>query len=101
MKAILRFEKWMKKRNALDVIPVVMSDQNMRFDALAILLGGELIAQGAKAGAAIENERGSVRRGEFEAGSISPVAPSVALKRGGRAANAPKNQFGSLLRHGW
>src|SRR5277367_6342793 len=90
-----------KIRDPLNVIPMIVRDQNMRFDARAILLSGELIAQGTKAGAAIENERSSVGCGQFEAGSISPVAPGVALERGRRAADAPKNQFGSLLGHGW
>src|SRR5271154_6799114 len=101
MKTILRLEERMKKRDALNVIPVVVGDENVRFDALFALISGQQIAEAADSGAAIEDKRSAVRRGEFQAGSIAPVAPSITLDRGRRATHAPKNQFGNLLRHGW
>ena len=82
MKAILRLEEGMKKRNALNMIPVVVSDEDVRFDALTALIGGELVAEAADSGAAIEDERSPVGRAEFKAGSIAPIAPSVTLDSG-------------------
>ena len=101
MKTILGLEKGTEKRNALNVIPVVVRDQDVGFNAEAALIGSEQVAQAANSSAAIENERSAVGRGEFEAGSIAPIAPGVALDGGRRATHAPKHQFGNLLRHGW
>src|SRR5450432_3554029 len=44
VESILRFEERMEERNTLDVIPMVVSDENMGFDAVVALVRGELIA---------------------------------------------------------
>src|ERR1700677_2090300 len=52
LKTILRFEKGTKEGNALDVIPVVMGNENVGLDAVAVLARRKTIAQHADACAA-------------------------------------------------
>ena len=55
VKAVLRLEKRMEKRNTLNVIPVKVRHQDVRFHAAGVRLD-DLISQHANAGPTIENE---------------------------------------------
>ena len=93
MKTILRLEERMKKRDALNVIPVVMRDQDVSVDAAIAMKLRQAVAKHPEPGAAIENEMGAIRSRDFDAGSVAAVAPGVALRGRRRAAHAPENQF--------
>lgn len=81
MKAVMRFEEWMEERNALNMVPVVMRDQDMGVNGTAAAFLGEVIAEHAQTGAAVEDEVSAVRGGQFEARRVAAVAPSIALQR--------------------
>jgi len=84
-----------EKRNALDVIPVVMGDEDMSARVGAAGgRGGPAVAEDAKSGAAIEDELIAVGRGELETRSVTTVAPSGRVYRGRGAANSPEAEFG-------
>src|ERR1700722_17697346 len=106
MKTILGLEKRMEKREALNVVPMIVRHQDMRFDSAvtlptrpAIVHGVEVIAEHAEAGSAIENEMRAARDIDLEAGGIAAVAPGVALERRRGATHSPEGQFGAVLRH--
>ena len=99
VKFILCLEEGMKKRDTLNVIPMVMRDQNMRFDLVPGVRLHPVIAQHPQAGAAVQDELRSARRGQFEARRVSAVAPSVAIKRWRRTANSPEGQLGYVMGH--
>ncbi len=83
-----------EKGNSLDVIPVVVRDEDVRFRAVARGGSGPAGAERAKSGAAIEDDDAAVGRNEFEAGRVAAVAPSGGVHGGRRAAHAPEAEFG-------
>src|SRR6185437_7718045 len=98
MKTIVCFKKRMEKRNALNVIPVLVRHQHVSFHSAvaapsrpAVMLRLQLIAEHSQAGAAIQNEVRVAGRREFEARRVSAVAPGVALERRRGAAHSPEN----------
>ena len=99
MEAVLRFEERMKKRDALNVVPMIMRHQDVRLDPHPALFFRQMVAQHAQPGAAIQDKFGPVRCGQFQARRVPAIAPRVALERRRRAAHTPENQFGSLVRH--
>ena len=101
MKTVLRFEKRMEEREALDVIPVIVGDQDVRVDAFVALLCRPAIAEHAQTGATIENELRAVGSDKLKARRIPAVAPGVALRRRRGAAHAPKGQLRNMLGHEW
>ena len=98
---IARLEKRMKKRDALDVVPMIVRHQDVSVDAIVAAQIRPTIAQHSQAGAAVEDEPRAIRRGEFQTGRVSPVAPGIALQRRRRAAHSPEDQLGSMVRHRW
>lgn len=92
MEMILGFEERVEKRDTLNVVPMIMRNQNMGFDAGVRLI--PTIPEGSQACAAIENDMGSVWRGELEARRIAAVAPVFALGRRRRATDTPKDELG-------
>src|SRR5579863_3576592 len=94
-----------EERNALNVIPVIVSDQNVGFGITHA--GGDdasggsdpAAAEHAEAGAAIQNKLRAVGRGEFEAGRVSAVAPRRRVHGGCGTTNAPEAQFGNWASH--
>lgn len=90
MKAVLRLEEGTKERDALNVIPMKMGDQNMGFDAEFTVGLGPAVAEGAQAGTAVKNEMAAPGRGEFETRRITAIAPSVAFDGGRGAADSPR-----------
>src|ERR1700682_5483863 len=99
MEAILRLEEGMKKRDALNVVPVIMRDENMGVNPAVAMELRQAVAQHAQTGAAIEDEMGAVRSGDLDAWRVAAVAPCVALRRGRRTAHTPENQFREILGH--
>src|SRR5271170_2097654 len=98
MKMVLRFEEWLEEREALNVVPVIVGDQDVGFDSAvalpsrpAIVLRVQVIAKRPQAGAAVQNEVRAVLDRKFQAGGVSAVAPRIALERRRRAAHSPKN----------
>jgi len=61
-----------EERDALDVVPVKMRNENVSGYRLVLEFRIELATEGAESGAAIENVDG-VSRANFDAGGIAPV----------------------------
>ena len=99
MEAVLALKKWIKERDALYVVPVVMRHKNVGFDGVAAICARPAVAQHAHARAAIQDKTRAVRRGQFEARRVTTVAPGVALQRRRRAAHSPEDQLGNVVGH--
>src|ERR1700735_385778 len=99
MKAILRLEERVKKWNALDVVPVIMGNENVGFDAMAAVNLRPAVPQHSQPSAAVQNKPSTVGGFEFQTRRIAAVAPCVALKRRRRAAHSPEGQFGNVVGH--
>src|SRR5262250_1432853 len=99
MKSVARIEKRGEERYALYVVPVIMRDQHLSFDSALATGAHPLVAEHPQPRATIENEPRVVRGRKFKAGSIAPVAPSVALQRWRRAAHSPENQLRCRVHH--
>src|ERR1700730_4990737 len=93
MEAVLALKKWIKERDALDVVPVVMGHKNMGFDGVAAICARPAVAQHAHARAAIQDKTRAVWRGQFEAGRFPPEAPVIALKRRRGPAHSQKTSL--------
>src|SRR5256885_15096151 len=78
-----------KKRNALNVVPVEMRKEDVGVDRLALGFLDELLAQVAKAGAAIEHVN-LVVDPDLDAGGVPAVAEILRLRRGRRSAHTPE-----------
>src|SRR6185295_3313513 len=78
-----------EERKALNVIPVRMSEEDVRVDgflALSHQRGGEP----ACAGAAVKNQKLAVRRGELDAGRIAAEVVGVRPGGGDRPPRSPE-----------
>src|SRR5215467_9032907 len=88
-----------KKRNSLDMVPVVVGDENMRLGiALAGFWSGPTAAENAQPGAAIENELRAVGGDELKAGRVAAVAPGGRIDGRSRATDSPKAEPGHRVR---
>ena len=105
MKGIIFGVEWREKRDALDVIPVIVSYQNVRFRISYFrrqVVGGwsgPAAAEHAETGAAIQNKLRAVRRSEFETWRVSAIPPGCGIHSGRGAANPPKAQFCNRADH--
>ena len=72
----------MEERDALNVVPVVMGDEDVGFDGAMAGLLFPAVAEQAHACAAIEDEAGAVAGDDFDAGGVAAVAPGAALGGG-------------------
>src|SRR5579872_677606 len=99
VKGVLRGVKRSKKRDALNMIPMIVGDEDMRADGVLTRRGGPAVAEHAEAGAAIEDEAGAVRSNQFKAGSVAAVTKGDTVHRRRGPANAPESQLGNALRH--
>ena len=98
MKAILFRIQRRKKRNALDVVPVVVRHENVRLVLFRLLCGFQVASQHAQSGTAIEDHAGARRRGQLDAGGIPAVAPGGLIHGGRRAAHTPETKRRRPLR---
>src|SRR6185437_6413015 len=98
MEMIARVKEGVKERQALDVVPMVVRHQNLRFDVAVTMRLHPLVAEHAESSAAIEDEARAVGSGDFDAGGVAAVAPRVPIERGSGAAHPPEDHFG-VSRH--
>src|SRR5690348_13377778 len=96
---VLRQVKRPEERDALNVVPVIVSDEDMSAKHVVAFDPRPLIAERPQAGAAIENDPRAGWRDEFGAGSIAAIAPHSAVERGDGAAHAIENQFCNVAVH--
>src|SRR5271154_1179998 len=99
VEAILRLKKRIEEWNALNVVPVVMRNKNVRFDAMAPVRLRPTVAEHSQSRAAVQNKSRTVGSYKFQTRRIAAVAPCVALKRRRRAAHSPEGQFGNVVGH--
>ena len=99
MKTVARLKEGMKERYALNMIPVIVSDKNLRVDSVVTIQVRPLIAEHAQPRTAIEDKWRPVGRSEFKTGRVAAIAPCVALQRWRRAAHSPKDQPSGVMRH--
>lgn len=78
-------------RQALDMIPMVVAKEEVGVEAGDERLGVKFLAQRSEPGAGVE-EYDLVGGAQFEGGGVAAVATCVGMRRGNRAANAPKAQ---------
>src|SRR5450631_570302 len=89
-----------EERKALNVIPVRMSEENIRVDGL-LASGHQIGGQRVSAGTAVENQKVAVGSGQFDAGGIAPEAVRVRPGGGDRAPRSPEahsHELATLLR---
>src|SRR5438270_14072497 len=84
-----------KERDALNVVPMEVRNEDVSRKRALGELAFQLVAQDAKAGAAVENVD-VVAKTHFNAGSIASIAQVLGLWSGRRAAHTPKLQSHSL-----
>ena len=119
MKFVLRRIQGREKRNALNVIPVIVRHKNVRVDrrvartfvasSLRAIAAGNFILrrirmrlirragasrqmtpQHPQPGAAIQNKSRAARSGQLQTRRVAAVAPGGLVHGGGRAANSPE-----------
>ncbi|MCU1342967.1 MAG: hypothetical protein JWN92_2390 [Candidatus Acidoferrum typicum] len=94
---LLRVERG-KKRNSLNVIPVIVGHKNVRLDPVRFRLRFQVPSKHAEPGSTIQNYSRSLRRGKFQARGISAVTPGSPVHGRSRAANAPEPECGYRFR---
>src|SRR5579864_279026 len=99
MEIILRQIEWSKKRNALDMIPMIVRDENVGLQRAVAFGIRPMIAEHAQAGPAIEHESRAVGRRHIQARRVSAIAPHSAIQSRNRAAYSPEDQFGDIPVH--
>lgn len=80
VKAVSRLKQRIEKRKPLDMVPMIMSDQDVGVESVPAMVMRPLVTKHPEARAAIEYERSTVGSGKFEARRVSAVAPCVALE---------------------
>src|SRR5690242_5433092 len=75
VKFVASFIERSEKRNALNVVPVVVRHKNVSFNRFAIRSPGPAVAEHAQSRAAIQNKAAAVWRDQLNAGSVSAVTP--------------------------
>ena len=75
-----------EKGNALDVVPMVVRDEDMRFQGRVCRLRGPSSAQHAQPGAAVQNERRAVRQSAVRG---TACCRRNAMSRGPPSASSP------------
>ena len=89
--AVSRNEQRREEGKSLDVIPVSMAEQNGCLDRLGSV-AQQVAAQGARAGAAIENESGARVRHHLDAGGVPAIADRRSTRRGDGTPRSPESQ---------
>src|SRR5579863_5523565 len=97
---VLRVVERLKKRNPLNVVPVIVGEENVCFDTLVPELREKLFAERAQAGAAVEDQDLTLGAANLDAGGISSVTKVFRGGSGGGAANSPKSYFHTRLFRG-
>jgi hypothetical protein len=82
-------ERGHEERKALDVVPVGVADEEVQPQRLGHRLH-QVQAQLAGAGAAVEDDDGSVGGAKLHAGGVAPEARRAIAGRGDRAARSPE-----------
>ena len=85
----LRIER-RKKRNPLDVVPVVVGDEDMRLGGLRSVRSHPAVPEHAQPGAAVQDKLRPVGRLHLQARRVSPIAPGRRVHRRRRTAHTPK-----------
>ena len=88
-----------EKRQALDVVPVIVGHEDDGIERGVAQRLHVAAAQVAKTCAAIEDKAFAVRGHEFEAGGVASIPPGAAVHGRGRATHSPKRKFCGLLGH--
>lgn len=78
-----------KKRQALDVIPVRVGDEQGQVERTVFEFGQERLSQRTQTGAGVQNDD-FIAAPDFDAAGIAAVADGVAAGRGDGAAHTPK-----------
>src|SRR5579885_3794155 len=99
MKLVVFRIKRHKKRNSLNVIPMIVGDENVGFRISPGLRNAPARTKGTQTCSAIQNELRSVRSDQFEARRVAAVAPSGGIDRRRRTADTPKAKFCDRDRH--
>ena len=89
-----------EERKALNVIPVRMSEENVRVNGF-LALGHQLGGQPARAGAAVKNQKIAVGSGQLDAGGITAEEVRVRPGGGDRPPRSPEtysHEFAAPLR---
>src|SRR6266446_2767543 len=93
MKFIVLRIKRRKKRNALDVVPVVVRNKNMRLRGSSLARRGAAVPQHAQTCAAIQNKLRAIRCNQLQARRVSAVAPCRRIHRRRGASHTPEAQL--------
>src|SRR5215470_20051542 len=99
MKCVVFRIKRHEKRDPLNVIPVIVRHQNVRFQASPRRRHTPARAERPQSRSAIQNELRSVRRNEFQTRRVSTIPPRRRIHRRRGAAHTPKTQFADRNRH--
>src|SRR5208282_1346060 len=93
VETVLCLEKRVEKRDSLNVVPMIVGHENVRFNSAVpapfrppAVESLQVVAQHAQAGAAIENEVRAAGNFQLKARRVSAIAPCIALQRRRRAA---------------
>lgn len=79
-----------EKRQALNMVPVIVTQQDVRVNGPVAELLSQRLAQHAHAAPAIDDEQASAVRPELDARRVPAVAKVLLLWRGGGAADSPE-----------
>ena len=106
VKPVLAFEKWMEKRDTLNVIPMIVRYEDVGIDSAvappfrpAAVDRVQIIAQHPQAGTAIKDEPAATGSRQLDTRGIAAIAPRITFDRWRRAADAPEDHFGGILSH--
>jgi len=97
MEAVLFRVQGREKRDALDVIPVIVRHKNVRLVLLSFLRRFQMTAEHAQPGSAIQNDACPRGSGQLDASRVAAVAPRGLVHRGSRSAHTPETQRGDTV----
>ena len=89
-------EERFEEGESLDVVPVGVAEEEAGFEALR-KLGGELLAQQARTGPAVEDEMGSGGGPELDAGGVAAVPEGRGAGGRNRPARSPESDLRTRL----
>src|ERR1700747_2053272 len=88
-----------KKRNSLNMVPMVMGHKNVCFGGPIFAWRRPSASQHAQPSPTIQNELRTIRRGKLQAGRVSPIARRGRIYGRRRSSHTPEIQLSNGSRH--